>query len=73
MDIPLSLTERLAAFPRRLHEKPSCVLTRQWYENEHGKTVTRYVGADGFLYESDEDDGWFAFGKDEKPARIDVS
>jgi hypothetical protein len=57
---PVQKTER---FPRKFTKRPSCGLTKQWEKQENGKTITRYVGSDGVLYESIRGDGWTAVGR----------
>jgi hypothetical protein len=51
------------SFPRKLDMKPSCELTMQWHEHERNKTVTRYSGEDGLLYEFVEEGGWYVVGR----------
>lgn len=39
-------------FPVELERKPSCQLTEQWNRTDAGVKTLRYVGADGYVYES---------------------
>jgi hypothetical protein len=50
-------------FPRKFTKRPSCGLTKQWEKQENGKTIIRYAGSDGVLYESIRGDGWTAIGR----------
>ena|ERR1700733_7247790 len=34
-------------------------MTIQWSEQEHGMETTRYTGADGFVYEFIQEEGWY--------------
>jgi len=54
---PMQPDEKSERFPRKFTKRPSCGLTTQWEKQENGKTITRYVGSDGVLYESIRGDG----------------
>jgi hypothetical protein len=50
-------------FPKNFTKRPSCGLTKQWEKQEDGKTIIRYAGSDGVLYESIRGEGWTAIGR----------
>ena len=60
---PMHSDPKTEGFPQKFTQRPSCGLTKQWEKQENGKTIIRYAGSDGVLYESIRGDGWTAIGR----------